>query len=124
MKGLGVDVVDLGRFADVLDRRPSICGRLFTDAEQSYCDLAAVPTKRAERYAGRFAAKEAVHKVLGAGIGSFRWHDVEVARADSGEPSLVLRGAANELAVARDITQWHVSITHDRLVAVAVVVGE
>jgi holo-[acyl-carrier protein] synthase len=124
VKGLGVDVVDLERFASALARRPSIGVRLFTDAERSYCDLARVPTKRAERYAGRFAVKEAVHKALGCGIGSFRWQDVEVERAESGAPSIALHGVASELAAACDITRWHVSITHDRLVAVAVVVGE
>jgi len=124
VKGLGVDVVDLDRFADVLSRRPSISERLFTDAERSYCDLATGPTKRAERYAGRFAVKEAVHKALSAGIGSFKWRDVEVVRHDSGAPTLSLSGLARVLAVERSIERWHISITHDRLVAVAVVVGE
>jgi holo-[acyl-carrier protein] synthase len=123
MKGLGVDVVDLERFAAVLERRPSICERVFTDGERVYCDRT-TGVRRAERYAGRFAVKEAVHKVLGVGIGALRWRDLEVGRADSGAPLLALHGAAAALAAEHAISQWHVSVTHDRLVAVAVVVAE
>ena len=123
MIGVGVDVVDLERFAKVLERRPTITGRVFTDDERAYCDRAKVSTKRVERYAGRFAVKEAVHKVLGVGLGSFRLHDVEVIRASSGAPSIAVRGRAAELACERGIESWHVSITHDRVV-IAVVVAE
>ena len=123
MKGLGVDVVDLDRFAAVIERRPTICERVFTDAERAYCDRS-TGAKRAERYAGRFAVKEAVHKALGVGIGALRWRDVEVARVDSGAPTLALHGAAQSLADEQAIARWHVSLTHDRLVTVAVVVAE
>ena len=123
MKGLGVDVVDLERFAAVLERRPSICERVFTDDERVYCDRTS-GVRRTERYAGRFAVKEAVHKALGVGIGALRWRDLEIGRAESGAPSLALHGAARSLADEHGISRWHVSVTHDRLVAVAVVVAE
>ena len=123
MIGVGVDVVDLQRFTKVLGRRPTIARRLFTEDERAYCERARVESKRVERYAGRFAVKEAVHKVLGVGLGAFRLHDVEVVRAPSGAPSIALRGRAAELAARRGIGAWHVSITHD-LVVIAVVIAE
>ena len=118
-----MDVVDLDRFALVLQRRPSIKHRIFTDDEQAYCERAKLDSKRVERYAARFAVKEAVHKALGVGLGAFKMHDVEVTRAESGAPAIDVRGRAAELAGARGIDTWHVSITHDR-VTVAVVVAE
>jgi holo-[acyl-carrier protein] synthase len=121
--GLGVDVVDLERFAEVLERRPSITRRIFTDEERAYCERARINSKRVERYAGRFAVKEAVHKALGVGLGAFKLHDVQVTRVESGAPSIEMRGRAAELAGALGIGSWHVSITHDR-VTVAVVVAE
>ena len=76
------------------------------------------------RLAARFAAKEAVLKALGVGIGSAAFRDVEVVRAESGEPHLVLTGSAAALAHARGVTRWHVSLTHTDTVAVASVVAE
>lgn len=124
MIGIGVDVVDLERFAAVLVRRPRIAERICTDAERDYCERGKAPAKRIERYAARFAVKEAVHKALGAGLGSFKLRDVEVVREESGEPSVVLHGGAAELAAKQGITAWHVSIAHDGPVAVAFVLAE
>lgn len=121
--GLGVDVVDLERFAKVLARTPSITRRICTDAEQAYCEKAKVSAKRIERYAGRFAVKEAVHKALGRGVGAFRWRDIEVVKAPSGAPSLALAGSAAAAADVLGISRWHVTTTHDRVV-VAVVIAE
>jgi holo-[acyl-carrier protein] synthase len=122
--GLGADVVDLDRFAVVLDRRPSFVARVFTDAERAYCDTSAAPSTRCERYAARFAAKEAVMKVLGCGLGAYKFHDVAVARAESGEPSLIVGGHAAVLAEELGVSRWLVSLTHSELVAMAVVVAE
>ncbi len=72
----------------------------------------------------RFAAKEAVMKALGVGLGAFAFHDVEVVRADSGRPALVLRGRAGELSDARGVQGWHVSLTHTAALAQAVVIAE
>lgn len=118
--GLGVDAVDLERFRTSLARTPGLVARLFTDAERAYASRRRDPT---ERLAARFAAKEAVMKALGVGLGAFPFRDVEVARADSGEPALVLRGAAAELAAARGVQRWHVSLTHTATTAIAVVLA-
>ncbi|MDA8357765.1 MAG: holo-ACP synthase [Actinomycetota bacterium] len=124
--GVGVDAVDVTRFRTVLGRRPGLAERLFTDAERSDAGTARDP---AERLAARFAAKEAVMKALGSGLGSFGMRDVEVVRrggagATSGAPSLRLSDAAAELARRRGVEHWHVSLTHTAQLAVAVVIAE
>ena len=116
--GVGIDAVDVARFGLVLGRRPGIADRLFTDAEQA--DVAG----NVQRLAVRFAAKEAAMKALGTGIGGFGWHDVEVVRHGTGEPSLQLHDAAATLATRRGVARWHVSLTHTDTVAVAMVVAE
>jgi holo-[acyl-carrier protein] synthase len=119
--GIGVDAVDVATMRQTIARTPSFVTRCFTDAERDYAGRAADP---AERYAVRFAAKEAVMKAMGVGLGAFGFHDVEVARSDDGVPSLIVSGAAAALAAERGITRWLVSLTHTELVAVAYVVAE
>lgn len=123
--GIGVDVVDLERFESVLQRRASFVDRVFTDDERAYCDRAKGSAQRCQRYAARFAAKEAVMKALGCGLGAYGFHDVAVARDDeSGEPALVVGGKAAVLADERGVTRWHLSLTHSGAVAIAFVVAE
>jgi holo-[acyl-carrier protein] synthase len=122
---VGVDVVDLDRFESVMTRQKSFLDRVFTAAEREYCDTAKATSVRCQRYAARFAAKEAVMKALGCGLGAYGFHDVEVARDDdSGEPSLLVKGKAAVLADERGITRWMLSLTHSDLVAIALVAGE
>ncbi len=124
MIGIGVDIVDLDRFAGVLERRANFATRVFTAAEREYCEQTKGPMKRVERYAARFAAKEAVMKVLGVGLGEFAFHDVEVERAESGAPALVLHGKAAAIAAEGGATVWHLSLSHSDIVAIAVVAAE
>ena len=121
VRGIGVDAVDVARFRTVLERRPALAHRLFTDAERAYAQSARDP---GPRLAARFAAKEAVLKALGVGIGATGFRDVEVVRSDDGAPRLALAGRAAALAAARGVRWWHVSLTHTDLVAVASVVAE
>jgi holo-[acyl-carrier protein] synthase len=116
--GLGIDSVDIARFAAVLQRRPTLPGRLFTVGERDYAAGLANPVPS---LAARFAAKEAVMKALGVGLGAFGWGDVEVIRAGSGAPGLVVTGRAASLAARRGVGDWHLSITHTAIVASAVV---
>ena len=81
--GLGIDSVDIPRFGEVLARRPALAVRLFTAGEQRYAAGLANPVPT---LAARFAAKEAVMKALGVGLGAFGWADVEVVRAPGGRP--------------------------------------
>jgi holo-[acyl-carrier protein] synthase len=116
--GLGIDSVDIPRFGEVLGRRPALAGRLFTAAERDYAASLANPIPT---LAARFAAKEAVMKALGVGLGAFGWIDVEVQRTDGGAPRLLVTGRAASLAAGRGVADWHVSLTHTATVASAVV---
>jgi holo-[acyl-carrier protein] synthase len=124
--GLGIDAVDVERFRGVLVRRPGLAERVFTDLETTDVSNLGDP---AQHLAARFAAKEAVMKALGSGIGGFAFRDVEVVRsgdpgARRGAPSLRLRRAAAALAAERGVQRWHVSLTHTAALAMAVVVAE
>ena len=120
MIGIGVDLVEVDRVRRVLDRTPSLVTRLFTEGERAYAESAADP---AERFAVRFAAKEAAMKALRIGLGAVDWHDLEVARTPSGAPDLVVTGRAAELAAAAGVTRWLVTLTHTATMAEAVVVA-
>ena len=119
--GVGIDAVDIDRFRAVLGRRTNLGHRLFSDAERAY---AAEATDPVPRLATRFAAKEAVMKVLGVGLWAFALRDVEVVRDGLGAPEVVLRGSAADLARAAGATRWHLSLTHTDDLALAVVVAE
>jgi holo-[acyl-carrier protein] synthase len=118
--GVGVDLCEVDRMRRTLARTGGFADRVFTPGEQDYCRRARDP---AERFAARFAAKEAVLKALGAGLGACPFTDIEVERARSGAPSLALHGAAAELAAARGVTGWHVSLTHTRTMAEAIAIA-
>jgi holo-[acyl-carrier protein] synthase len=112
--GVGIDVVDIARFDQILRRRPGLADRLFTATERGLSPAS---------LAARFAAKEAVAKALGAPAGLV-WHDCEVVTAGSGRPSLVLRGTVAAAAARLGVASWHVSLSHDAGIASAVVVAE
>jgi phosphopantetheine--protein transferase-like protein len=126
--GLGIDAVDVTRFRRVITRRPRLVERVFTEAERAYALRRADP---AQRLAARFAAKEAVMKALGVGIGGFNMRDVEVVRATGpgprsrrGAPSIRLFDGAARVAAERGVERWHVALTHTDELALAVVVAE
>ncbi|MCZ7417176.1 MULTISPECIES: holo-ACP synthase [unclassified Streptomyces] len=118
--GVGIDVAEIDRFARSLERTPALATRLFLPAEQF---LPSGDRRGVASLAARFAAKEALAKALGAPRG-LRWTDAEVVTADSGAPSLVVRGTVAERAAALGVRRWHVSLSHDAGVASAVVVAE
>ena len=120
MIGVGTDVVDIDRFRVALDRSPRLRTRLFRPAERDYAERRRDP---AERYAGRFAAKEAVMKALGVGLGEVPMFDIEVVRAESGAPELELHGRAAEVAAARGVTGWLLSLSHTDHVAHAIAIA-
>ncbi len=120
MIGIGVDLCEVERMRTALARTPTLRRRLFTDSEQAYCDRRADPT---ERYAARFAAKEAVLKAMGLGVGACKWREIEVAKASSGAPSVLLHGGAERLAKERGILGWRLTMTHTHRVAEAIAVA-
>ncbi|MEX1217257.1 MAG: NAD(P)H-hydrate dehydratase [Acidimicrobiales bacterium] len=118
--GIGNDLVDLDRFRRVLERRPALLQRLFTAGEIDYAQRRSDPT---ERFAVRFAAKEAVLKAMGVGIGAVGWHEIEVLRHPDGQPSIALTGRAARLATELGIEGWRLTLSHSDLVAQAIVVA-
>ena len=113
ISGIGVDLVDVERVRRMLDRHPTFPARVFTPQEIEYCERQANP---AESYAARWAAREACRKALG-GVRGMRWHDVRVARAPTGAPSLVLDGATRVKAESLGVSQVMVALTHERKMA-------
>jgi holo-[acyl-carrier protein] synthase len=118
MVGVGLDLVDIERFRDALARRPALHQRLFTEEELA---LARARVDPVPALAARFAAKEAVMKALGVGLGAFSFHEVEVLSLASGAPDLRVTGAAAALAGRRGVTSWQISLSHSVATAGAVV---
>ncbi len=118
MKGVGIDAVDVARFRQVLERRPAIRQRLFTDIELDSLSKRNDPTAS---LAARFAVREATMKALGVGLGAFDFKDVWVENLSSGAPTLRVTGRAQEIATSQGVSEFHVSITHTETVAMAVV---
>jgi holo-[acyl-carrier protein] synthase len=112
--GVGIDVVDVERFASTLERTPALRQRLFTDTERQ---------RPIASLAARFAAKEALAKALGAPAG-LHWVDAEVQTDETGRPSLVMTGTVASRAADLGVTSAHVSLSHDAGIASAVVILE
>jgi holo-[acyl-carrier protein] synthase len=121
--GHGIDIVETRRIADLLaNHTDRFLDRCFTPAEQEYCSR---NTKRhIEHLAGRFAAKEAVLKVLGTGWrGGIAWTDIEILPEPSGQPKIRLSGECLRIAKSLGISRWHVSISHIATHATASAIG-
>ena len=122
----GVDLVEVERIrAAIEDPRigTRFRNRVFTENEIAYCEKK--QRGKYESYAGRFAAKEAVMKALGRGWGAkVRWLDIEVARARSGKPEIVLHDKTARLAAELGIRRWALSITHTKDHGLVFVIAE
>jgi len=112
--GIGVDIVDVGRFWAALERTPALRARLFAESERG---------ARTESLAASFAAKEAVAKALGAPAG-LRWTDVIVHRDATGRPILLVSGTVAAEARRLGVRGWHLSLSHDSGMSIAMVVAE
>ncbi len=121
--GTGIDLADVDRVRALIERHGGrFLARVLTEAERAYCERYRDP---APQVAARFAAKEAALKALGTGLDhGLSWQDVEVERAESGAPSLLLHGRAAEFARERGAERTHLSLSHDRGAAIAVVILE
>jgi holo-[acyl-carrier protein] synthase len=121
--GTGVDIADIERFKRItFERGDRFIQRVFTPGEIAYCWRCAHPE---ERFAARFAAKEAVFKALGIGWQKgLTFRDVEVVNGPLGDPRIVLHGSAVALAEDKGVSKFHVSLSHTSAYAAAVVVAE
>jgi holo-[acyl-carrier protein] synthase len=116
ISGIGVDIVEIDRIERALTRHPRLKERLFTETEREYCDSHSRPFVH---YAMRFAAKEAVAKVLGTGMRGLRWSEIEVRRDERGRPYPELEGNARSAAKSAGIGRIYLSLSYTRLNAVA-----
>lgn len=121
--GIGIDIIEVARIREVLQRTPRFRERVFTAAERIYCDSRGAVA--AQHYAARFAAKEAALKALQTGWrGGISWQDAEVAAHESGAPYLILHGLVLELFNSSGANAAHLSLAHTTEHAIAQVVFE
>ena len=120
---IGIDIIEVARIREVLERTPRFRERVFTPAERAYCDSRGAVA--AQHYAARFAAKEAALKALQTGWrGGIGWQDVEVAARESGAPYLIFHGPALELFNLSGASASHLSLSHTTEHALAQVILE
>lgn len=121
--GTGIDIAEVPRIAEAIDRfGERFLRRVFTEGEIRYCDSKA---NRTERYAARFAAKEASMKALGTGWNrGIRWRDIEVFRKPGGRPTIKFHGAAEEFAKKLGAQHVSLSLSHTAQQAIASVILE
>lgn len=121
--GMGVDIAEVPRVQAAIERHgETFLRRIYTPAERAYCERY---RNKYERYAGRFAVKEAAMKALGTGWRKgIRWVDIEVERQKGGKPSLVLHGVARQRAAELGVKNIALSITHTAEQAFAQVIFE
>jgi holo-[acyl-carrier protein] synthase len=116
---IGVDLVDIDRIVAVLRHHPErFRRRVLTEREDAYCG------RKVERVAGRWAAKEAISKVLGLGVRGVGWREIEVLPNRAGQPQVILHRRAAERARSLGLAEVTVSISHERRMAVAVALAE
>ncbi len=119
--GIGIDLIEVERVAKKI-QKADFKNKVFTANEIAYCEA---NYTNAERFAARFAAKEAFFKALGTGwIGQFSFTEVEIVTDELGKPNIQLYGKVKEYAENQHITQISVSLTHLKSVAGAVVIIE
>ena len=121
--GTGIDIAEVPRIREAIERHGQrFLHRIFTEGEIQYCESKA---NRVERYAARFAAKEAGMKAIGTGWNhGVRWRDIEVARKPGGRPTLLLHGKAAEFAARLGAVNIALSLTHTADQAMAQVILE
>lgn len=120
---IGVDIVEVYRIRETIERTPRFVDRVYTAAERAYCDQKGAAA--AQSYAARFAAKEAFLKALKTGwSGKITWHDIEIVSDENRVPSLKISNEAKRLVDAIGATDIHLSISHTTEHAVAQVILE
>ena len=120
--GIGTDIVEVERVKKKVESDHGFREKIFTQVEIDYCES---QTNKAENYAARFAAKEAFLKALGTGWrGEMAFHEIEVVRDEMGKPLLSLSGNAQKEATGRGVRSIHLSLSHIKTIAQAVVILE
>jgi holo-[acyl-carrier protein] synthase len=120
MFGIGMDIIEIKRIKQALTRRPKLEKRIFAKEEIAYCRQKSNPFPS---FAARFAAKEAVLKAMGVGIGACALEDIIICSEPSGAPGIYLRVSAARLAEAKGIKEFKVTLTHSKEYAAATVIA-
>ena len=120
--GTGIDIIEVARIAKVMERDLGFRDKIYTEGEIAYCES---KKNKYQHYAARFSAKEALMKAIGTGWRfGIRFADIEVYHDDLGQPHILLNGKAKELAEKEGFSKIHVSLSHVKELATAVVVLE
>ena len=121
--GIGIDLVDCARIENSIERfGDRFLKRVFTEGEIAYSQSMKFP---ARHFAARFAAKEALSKAFGTGIGkAMGWRDLDVRKKGSGEPYVVLSGGAERMAQERRVEQVWISLSHTETIGMATIILE
>ena len=119
--GIGTDFIEIVRIQRAIEKNPHFMERVYTANEIAYCQR---KKNVWQSFAARFAAKEAVSKALGTGIGPVGLMEIEILNAENGQPKVVLHGKALQLAADRNIQRLHISLSHSEAYAMATAVLE
>lgn len=122
--GMGIDIIEVPRIAKQLDSgAENFIHRIFTEDEVRYCE--GKLRNKAQNYAVRFAAKEAFFKAIGTGWrNGLSWRDIAMINDELGKPSIVVSGQAQKIIEALHVSKIHVSVSHLKQVAVAIIILE
>lgn len=119
--GIGTDFIEIVRIQRAIEKNPHFMERVYTANEIAYCRR---KKNVWQSFAARFAAKEAVSKAFGTGIGPVGLMEIEILNAENGQPKVVLHGKALQLAADRNIQRVHISLSHSEAYAMATAVLE
>ena len=119
--GLGTDMVEISRIQKAIEKNPRFLQKVYTEKEIAYCQRKRNPW---QSFAARFAAKEAVSKAMGTGLGKIGLTDIEVENQSSGQPQIVLYGAAKDFAREKGLGRVHISLSHSEAYAIATAIIE
>ena len=120
---IGIDIIEVYRIRETLERTPRFAVRVFTEKERAFCEAKGVAS--IQSYAARFAAKEAFLKALKTGWrGRITWHDIEIVSNETGVPSLEIRGEAQKILENLGANQIHLTLSHTTEYAIAQVILE
>jgi len=121
--GCGIDLVKIRRIEKIIKRWGNkFSFRIFTTLERDYCEKK--KNNKFQSYAGKFAAKEALLKALGLGLGGANWKEIEVINNQLGQPIVSISGKLKNIALAKGVNQYFISISHTQEYAIAQVVLE
>ena len=121
--GCGIDLVKIGRIEKIIKRwGDNFNSRIFTSLERNYCEKK--KDNKYQSYAGKFAAKEALLKALGLGLRGANWKEIEIKNDELGQPVIGTSGKLKNIALAKGVKKYFITISHTKECAIAQVILE